>query len=287
MTTLYGLIGEKLSHSISPTIHLELFKKLNMDADYKLFEIERSQLDTKFHDLKTRGVNGLNVTIPYKVETINFLDEISEQAKKIGAINTICFQNNKIIGHNTDYFGFGKMLHKNSIEIKGKTVVILGAGGAAKAVIQYLIDSNAKKIMLVSRDTNKAAKNFNGVEIIDYEQLQKINTGDAIINCTPVGMYPNVSNLPINENCITKFSVAVDLIYNPCETLFLKIAKKHELKAVNGLYMLVSQAIYSEELWNDIHVDKTVIDSIFNNLTISHLQKNNKSDALYDLEDGF
>lgn len=108
MTDLYGLIGEKLSHSISPTIHLELFKILNMDADYKLFEIEKLELKTRFSQLKNSGIKGLNVTIPYKVQTMNFLDEISHEAKQIGAINTICFQDNKIIGHNTDYFGFGR-----------------------------------------------------------------------------------------------------------------------------------------------------------------------------------
>lgn len=158
------------------------------------------------------------------------------------------------------------MLGKNSIDVKGNTVVILGAGGAAKAVIQYMIDNNAKKVILVSRDTTKAGENFKDLEIIDYKQLDLLRTGDIIINSTPVGMYPNVSNLPVNENCITKFSVVVDLIYNPCETLFLKIAKNNGLRNVNGLYMLVSQAIYSEELWNNIHVDETVIDEIFNNL---------------------
>ena len=268
MTNLYGLIGEKLGHSISPNIHVELFKRLKMDADYKLFEIEKSKLKTGFSQLKDSGIKGLNVTIPYKVDTMNFLDEISEEAKKIGAINTICFHDNKTVGHNTDYFGFGKMLDKNNIKIKGKTVVILGAGGAAKAVIQYMIDSNAKRVVLVSRDTSKAAKNFKGIEIIDYTQLDAIPSGDLIVNCTPVGMYPNTHNCPVGENIITKFNVAVDLIYNPYETLFLNIAKKNGLKSVNGLYMLVSQAIYSEELWNDIHVDESIIDEIFNNINI-------------------
>jgi len=268
MTNLYGLIGEKLGHSISPNIHVELFKRLKMDADYKLFEIEKSKLKTGFSQLKDSGIKGLNVTIPYKVETMNFLDEISEEAKKIGAINTICFHDNKTVGHNTDYFGFGKMLDKNNIKIKGKTVVILGAGGAAKAVIQYMIDGNAKRVVLVSRDTSKAAKNFKDIEIIDYTQLDAIPSGDLIVNCTPVGMYPNTHNCPVSENNITKFNAAVDLIYNPYETLFLNIAEKNGLKSVNGLYMLVSQAIYSEELWNDIHVDETIIDEIFNNLRI-------------------
>ena len=271
MSHLYGLIGEKLGHSISPKIHLNLFKKLNMASDYKLFEIEKSEFKTRFYELRDAGIQGLNVTIPYKVDSISFLDEISEEAEKIGAINTICFSKNKIVGYNTDYFGFARMLNKNAIEIKDKTVVILGAGGAAKAVIQYMIDGNAKKIFLVTRDTSRAAKSFKGVEIIDYKELEEVSNGHVIVNCTPVGMYPNTSNCPVSENCLINFSVAIDLIYNPYESLFLKIAKKNGLKAINGLYMLVSQAIYSEELWNEIHVDDAVIDDIFHDLKTSLL----------------
>jgi len=266
MTALYGLMGEKLGHSISGVIHKKLFELLNMDLDYKLFEIEKPDLKHSFLRLKEEGIRGLNVTIPYKIDIMAFLDQISPEAKNIGAINTICFEGFKTIGHNTDYFGFARMLDKNSIEIKDKIVVILGAGGAAKAVIQYVLNSGAARTILVSRDTSKAVKNFKNVELMNYEELESLSAGDVIINCTPVGMHPNVDNCPASEDCISKFSSAVDLIYNPFETKFLRLARKNNLKSVNGLYMLVAQAICAEELWNHIKVDEKVIDAIYESI---------------------
>lgn len=266
MTCLFGLIGEKLGHSVSPAIHTTIFNILRMDAEYKLFEIEKGYLDSDFKDLLKKGVKGLNVTIPYKVDIMNSLDEISVQAEKIGAVNTICFKGNKIIGYNTDYYGFGRMLEKNHIEARDKKVVILGAGGAAKAVIQYFIDNKSKSILLVSRDKEKAAGNFKDIEIIDYEELKLLKSGDIIVNCTPCGMYPKIENSPVDENCISKFSSAVDLIYNPKETLFLKFAKKTGIKAVNGLYMLVGQAVAAQELWNNITIEESVVDKIYDKL---------------------
>nr|WP_242834350.1 shikimate dehydrogenase [Clostridium pasteurianum] len=265
-STLFGLIGEKLGHSISPAIHSKLYKILGMNAVYELFEIEKKKLEVNFKALIANGVKGLNVTIPYKVDIIKYLDEISVEADKIGAVNTICFKNGKVIGHNTDYHGFGKMLEKNNIPVKNKKIVVLGAGGAAKAVIQYFIDNNAKDILLVSRDKKKAAENFKGTKIIDYDELKALEQGDVIVNCTPCGMYPKTEISPVDENCIGKFSSAVDLIYNPKETLFLKYAKEKGIKAVNGLYMLVGQAIAAEELWNDSTIDENIVDKIYQEL---------------------
>lgn len=266
MSRLFGLIGEKLGHSISPVIHSKLFDILEMDARYDLFEIERGYLKAKFNELIQNGVKGLNVTIPYKVDIMEYLDEISIHAENIGAVNTVCFKEDKIIGYNTDYYGFGRMLEKNCIETKDKKVVVLGAGGAAKAVIQYFIDNSSKSILLVSRDKKKAAENFKDIEIIDYEELKKLNSGDIIVNSTPCGMYPKVENSPVDETCVSKFSSAIDLIYNPKETLFLKFAEKLGIKAVNGLYMLVGQAIAAEELWNNITIEQSVVDKIYNEL---------------------
>lgn len=266
MGELYGLIGEKLTHSMSPKIHMELFKILNMNASYELFEIPKGRLEEDFKALKLRDVKGLNVTIPYKVDTMKLVDEVSKEAEKIGAVNTICFKDGKTSGYNTDYYGFGRMLSKNSIAVSEKSAVVLGAGGAAKAVIQYLIDNNAAEVVLVSRDKAKAKANFKEVSIIDYTQLNDIKQSDTIINCTPCGMYPKTDAAPIDEACINKFSAAVDLIYNPLETVFLKKAKKHGLKAVNGMYMLVGQAMAAEELWNDITINQEITDRIFEKL---------------------
>lgn len=266
MGELYGLIGEKLTHSVSPEIHMELFKILNMDASYELFEIPKDKLEENFEALKLKGIKGLNVTIPYKVDMMKLVDEVSKEAEKIGAINTICFKNGKTDGYNTDYYGFGRMLAKNSITVKGKSAAVLGAGGAAKAVIQYLVDNNASEVVLVSRDKAKAKANFKEINVIDYMEFNSLKQSDTVINCTPCGMYPKIDASPIDKACISKFSAAVDLIYNPVETVFLKQAKERGLKTVNGLYMLVGQAMAAEELWNDITISEEITDKIFEKL---------------------
>ena len=266
MSELFGLIGEKLTHSLSPKIHGELFNILNMNAKYELFEIKRDELKNGFLKLKAEGVKGLNVTIPYKVDIMEFLDDISIEAKEIGAVNTICFKGDKIIGYNTDYFGFGRMLQKNNIQANASKVAVLGAGGAAKAVIQYFLFNNAKEIVLISRDKKKAEVTFPNIKVISYEEFNEYDKGDIIVNCTPLGMYPKLDAFPVDRKCIAKFSAAVDLIYNPLETLFLKFAKEEGLKSVNGLYMLVGQAMAAEEIWNDIDIGEEITDEIFTKL---------------------
>ncbi|WP_337960934.1 shikimate dehydrogenase family protein [Caloramator sp. mosi_1] len=168
-----------------------------------------------------------------------------------------------MIGYNTDYFGFKSMLEIYDIEIKNKGAVILGGGGASKAVASCLIDNGIKEIVLVSRDKESASTKFRGIRCIDYFELQKLSNLDYIINCTPVGMYPNIDNSPVDKNILQNYSVAVDLIYNPTKTLFLKWAEELNLKAVNGLYMLIAQAIKAQEIWNGCSVDKKIIKDIY------------------------
>jgi len=245
----YALLGEKLGHSLSPEIHEEIFKTIGFKATYTL--VETSTEGIKEEIIK---YDGLNVTIPYKTEVIKYLGTLSKEAEEIGAVNTI-YQNK---GYNTDYYGFGKMLEINSIPVKDQVVYILGTGGASKAVHQYLKDHQAKKIIFVSRSKK-------GKSIIDYDVLKK-RTGDLIINATPVGMYPNIKKSPVSENVIEKFKFAVDLIYNPFETEFLRLAKKEGLKRTNGLYMLVGQAVKAEEIWQGKEISDDLIDKIHNKL---------------------
>lgn len=263
MSNLFGLIGEKLNHSFSPTIHSIIFQELNMEAYYHLFEVKKGDLRDVVYGLKALGASGVNVTIPYKVGIMKYLDDISDEAEKIGAVNTICFRENKAIGYNTDYFGFGIMLNKFDIDIKNKNAVILGTGGASKAVLQYLLDKDISDVTFVSRDIAKGREKFKEYRIISYDDIKNLSNQDIIINCTPCGMYPKIENCPVIKEDISKFEAAVDLIYNPMETLFLKYARTQGIKAVNGLYMLVGQAIKAEELWNDIEIDGRVIDKIY------------------------
>lgn len=262
---LYGLLGEKLTHSLSPDIHEIIFRSLNIKATYSLFQVEKQNVSKMIDSLKVLGISGVNVTIPYKEEVIKYLDYISDEAQNIQAVNTIVIKDGKSYGYNTDYYGFGNMLKREDVSVQGKIVVVLGAGGASKAIIQYLKDNSAEKIYLVSRNKEKAANNYTEVIPLDYDELKYIK-GDIIVNTTPLGMYPNIDATPVNEEILRKFDVAVDIIYNPLKTKFITIGETLGLKTINGLYMLVNQAIKSEEIWQDKSIDEKIGVKIHTNL---------------------
>jgi shikimate dehydrogenase len=263
----YGLLGEKLSYSLSPEIHTRIFELINIKAAYKLFEVEEVDIEKFTQGLKVLKIKGSNVTIPYKEKVMRYLDEISKEGKKIGAINTIYLKENKLYGYNTDYYGFGLMLEANDIQIKNKRAVILGNGGATKAVLHYLLDKEVEKIYIVSRNPKVDNYKLNKVEVIGYDNIDDIN-GDILINSTPVGMYPKVGASPVGKDIINNFKILVDLIYNPEETEFLRIGKTLNKKTIGGLYMLVAQAVKAEEIWNNIKIDEEVIKEIYKEINV-------------------
>lgn len=265
MRGFYGLIGEKLGHSMSPQIHSKFFQKAKLEGSYNLFEIKRENLKQAVDGLKALGAKGVNVTIPYKIDIIQYLDKLSPEAEKIGAINTIAFNNGIVTGYNTDYHGFGASLRKANVSIENKNAVLLGTGGVSKAVVQYLIDNNINDIIYVSRNPENVG-DIKEFKIISYNDLESLHQSDIIINCTPCGMYPKVENSPVGKNTLSKFSTAVDLIYNPEETVFLKYAKELKLNTVNGLYMLVAQAIAAQEIWQETKIEDEIIESIYEEL---------------------
>lgn len=262
----FGLVGEKLGHSYSPYIHRKFFESNGIEGVYNLFSVDKSNKENIVNSLKTLSISGCNVTIPYKEEVINQLDFISEEAKSIGAVNTIFIKNNKSYGYNTDYYGFGKMLDRKAIEVEGKEFYILGSGGASRSVIKYLIDNKASKVVSVSRDKTKATKKLGAfnIEFISYDDLKNTTSSYAIVNTTPCGMSPDIDSIAVDEEILSQFKVAVDIVYNPIETRFLKAAKSKGLKTVDGLFMLVGQAIKSEEIWNNIKVDRSTEEDIYN-----------------------
>ncbi|AEB77022.1 shikimate dehydrogenase [Clostridium botulinum] len=266
MKGLYGLLGEKLVHSFSPQIHSLIFKELKINGYYHLFEVDEEDIEHGVSGFKAFKVQGVNVTIPYKVRVMDYIDDISLEAKNIGAINTICFKNGKTKGYNTDYYGFGMMLENFNIDVKGKNVVILGTGGASRAVKQYLLDNKVEKITFVTRDLDNKRKELENYNLISYSNIENLKNQDIVINCTPCGMYPNTESSPLTESQVAKFKVVVDLIYNPQETLIMKYARNQRIKAVNGLYMLVGQAIKSQELWNSLKIKKELVDKIYENI---------------------
>ena len=231
----FGLLGEKLSHSYSPLIHNLLFKYKNIDATYELFEIKENQIEEYINNLRNELVNGYNVTIPYKEKVMKYLDIIDENAKEIGAVNTIYLKDGKVHGTNTDYFGFIEELKYYNIDVNNKRCFILGTGGASKACKKALADLNASYYLVSRKPSNNE---------IGYDRLE-INANDIIINTTPVGMYPNVDASPLDFNKASKALAIVDIIFNPSVTKLMSYNKN----SYNGLMMLFMQAAMSEDIW--------------------------------------
>jgi shikimate dehydrogenase len=233
----YGLIGRNISYSFSPNYFAKKFDTLGIDATYENFDLPN--LDSIEAILSRTDLGGLNVTIPYKEQIIPYLDELSPAAKAIGAVNTIAFRDGRRIGHNTDYIGFTESL-KPHLDESPLSALILGDGGASKAVA-YALNSLKVPFKIVSR-TGK----------FTYHDLTPILlTGHRlIINTTPLGTFPNVDDAPqIPYEGFTSSHIAYDLIYNPSETRFMKLAASHGAKTINGYDMLVRQAEASWALW--------------------------------------
>lgn len=261
----YGLIGEKLGHSYSPQIQQRLLELLGVQGGYKLFEIPKDKIGGAAAAIRLLGIKGVNVTIPYKQELLGQVDALSPEAEAIGAVNTLLLrEDGTLYGANTDYFGFGRMVASAGITIRDKVCVVLGAGGASKAVLAYLKDAGAKMIYLVSRDPARPVSLPNGVCVtrVGYSQLDALK-GDVLINTTPVGMYPNTGISPVAPEVIAQFDALVDLIYNPTETEFLRLGRSMGKTTCDGLYMLVAQAARSQEIWQGRPVEEAVIRQIY------------------------
>lgn len=260
-----GLIGEVLGHSLSPVIHEKLFHKLSIPGCYDLIEIPKDHFGEVLRDTLTAR-DGLNVTIPYKLDVIPFLDDISPEAKTIGAVNTIAKADGKLVGYNTDYFGFQRTLRKIDAKVNGKTAVVLGHGGASRAIIQCLYDEGAAEIRVISRHPEKVDSDLRSfaeerrVRLMDYAAFEREAEGALLVNATPVGMYPKVGVSPISEEAARHFSKVIDIIYNPKETRLLHDAS-HADKA-NGMYMLVMQAIAAEEIWLEREIPDRIAEEI-------------------------
>lgn len=257
-----GVLGKKLGHSLSPEIHADLFRQQNLSGSYEKYEMSRDALPHLFEFMKEHNITGLNVTIPYKEDLFQMVDILDDHAKAIGAINTVHLKDGISYGYNTDYIGVTRMLKKAGFNLSGKHTVIIGSGGASRALIYGFHINGASSITIAAR--NEEAKELlkNQFPYIETCTLNEIPSGDLIINTTPVGMFPNVGNSAVRADTIRKFKVAADIVYNPLITEFLRIAKKENLQIITGLMMLVDQAIGSEEIWLEKKLDYHMGDSI-------------------------
>ena len=256
-TDIVGLIGHPVEHSFSPPMHNSAFDALGMDYAYVAFDVDPQDLQSAVEGAKSLNIKGFNVTIPHKIEVMQFLDEIDEVAALIGAVNTIDFKELK--GYNTDGIGAVKAIEEVT-PIKGKNVVVAGAGGASRAISFYLAKYGAESLTILNRNVEKAqslAGDVSGSGLIDDVKADSISEisgylkdADILVDTTPIGMHPNIDDEPIaSADDMHEDLVVFDAVYNPNETVLLKEAIKVGAKPVYGIKMLLYQGAESFKIW--------------------------------------
>lgn len=244
----YGLLGEKLGHSFSKEIHARL-----ADYEYELRELNAEELDALF---RKKDFEAVNVTIPYKQTVIPYLDEISERAKTIGAVNAVVNRNGKLFGDNTDFAGMRALALHAGADMKNKKVLVLGTGGTSKTACAVAKDLGAREVLRVSRTKKEDA--------VTYEEAaEKHSDAQIIINTTPVGMFPKTNASPIDLSAFSKLEAVLDAIFNPLRTELVLTAQERGIIASGGLYMLVAQAVYASALFLDQDVDEKKTDEVY------------------------
>jgi len=258
-TNVLCVIGHPIEHSMSPIMHNAALKDLSLDYVYIAFNIPPNDLKKAVLGFKMFNIKGINVTIPFKENIIPYLDEIDPLAEKIGAVNTIKNEGKILIGKNTDASGAKKALLDAGCEITGKKALILGAGGAAKAVsfaiseeldAVYIANRTEKRAIKLAKDlTNKTTIKAVGKNMSNNTLKNLVNDVDILINTTPLGMYPDIEKSPISEEMLHNNLFVFDIVYNPLETRLLREARKIGCKTLGGLDMFVNQGALAFEWW--------------------------------------
>jgi shikimate dehydrogenase len=259
-TIFFCVIGDPIEHSLSPAMHNAVFKKLGLNCAYAAFRVAPENLGSAIKGMRAMDFGGANITIPHKVDVIEFLDELSEEARIIGAVNTIKF-GEKLTGYNTDGYGALWALRSSSADPNGKNILILGSGGAARAIaitlalkgeiasltILGVVKEELRKLV---DDINKGTKiRAAGKMMTDETKKEEIAKADILIHCTPVGMHPKTNETLVTRDVLRKGLVVMDIVYNPLETKLLKEAKKAGAKTIGGIEMFVNQGAESERIW--------------------------------------
>ncbi len=249
----YGLIGEKLEHSFSKQIQTRIAELQNVkDYQYDFVELDKEQF-VEF--MEKKDFKGINVTLPYKKAVIPYIDVLDESAAQMGAVNTIVNRDGKLYGYNTDFGGFLYMVKAHNVHMEGKKVLLIGNGGASAAVQAVCKHEKARDIIVVSRSATNGA--------ISYDEMYTSHLdADIVVNTSPVGMYPNIANSPIDVSWFHKLECVLDVVYNPILTRLCFEAQELDIKRVIGLEMLIAQAKYSFEYFEDMTFDDSIIDEI-------------------------
>lgn len=258
-TRIFGLLGNPLGHSFSAFMHNRSYEKQGLNYIYINMETEEKNISEIINGIKHLKFDGFNVTIPYKIDIIKYLDEIDPLAEKIGSVNTVKIENGKFKGYNTDGEGFViSLADECNFDCRGKKVLILGSGGAARAVAMTIADKNPEKIYLTNRTYKRAldlAEEINSkfgecCSASDSEKIGDVMAScDLIINTTSVGMHPNIDKCPINPEFLHSKLTVCDIIYNPEKTSLLREAEKLGCPTMNGIGMLVNQGAKAFEIW--------------------------------------
>jgi len=255
-----GITGHPIGHSLSPLMHETAALSLGIDLSYKAFDIEPDKLKGFIDRLRAKGIDGLNVTVPHKVAVMEFMDEISGEALRIGAVNTIVNNDGKLTGYNTDGYGLVTSIEANAgVQIADKKIFVYGAGGAARAVCRAVYDHDCSRLTIANRTEAKAVEIANGLNSSNADVtaiglgsnklVDSIKTADIIINTTSMGMEGAAPEPPLGIEGVCKGQLVVDIVYRPLDTPLLKKAKALGAGTLDGLWMLIHQGARSFGLW--------------------------------------
>ena len=256
-----GIIGDPIEHSMSPVMHNAAFDKLGLNYLYVPFRVKKEKLGKAIAGMRALNIRGLSVTIPHKVAVIPFLDKLDPLAKKIGAVNTIINDDGVLTGYNTDATGFLQALLERRIEPKGKKVVILGAGGASRAISFILAERGAHLVILnrlleldwaeelASRISQVFKKEVKALELNEKNLAKVLAKADILVNATSVGMSPNIDETPVSPDLLRPSLTVFDIVYNPIKTRLLREAEAAGAETISGVDMLVWQGALGFELW--------------------------------------
>ena len=260
-TRICGLIGDPVEHSMSPVMHNAAFRELGLDYVYLPFRVKKEEVGGAIEGMRALNLRGLNVTIPHKVAVLRLLDKLDPLAAKIGAVNTIVNEDGRLTGYNTDAGGFLQALLAKGVEPGGKSVAVIGAGGAARAITFILADKKARLVILNRAEELDWAKELAGrirqtfgqeVEALELNRgnlTEVLKKADVVVNATSVGMSPNIGETSVEADLLRPGLVVYDIVYNPIKTRLLREAEAAGAKTIGGLDMLVWQGALAFEMW--------------------------------------